>query len=90
MVLDIPVGMLGAFNDAWFRYIGDVGPFGQDKGQGGKYLLLPPGYEGEIPDGYFVLKSRTYRVWAFMRGSITNGLEPAAQNIKEKPEDLST
>ncbi|MFZ9030410.1 MAG: DUF1254 domain-containing protein [Robiginitalea sp.] len=83
MVLEIPVGMLGAFNDAWFRYIGDVGPFGQDKGQGGKYLLLPPGYEGEIPDGYFVLESRTYRVWAFMRGSIANGLEPAVQNIRE-------
>jgi hypothetical protein len=39
MVLEIPAGMLGAFNDAWFRYISDIGPFGPDKGQGGKYLL---------------------------------------------------
>jgi hypothetical protein len=68
MVMEIPAGMLGAFNDAWFRYIGDIGPFGPDKGQGGKFLLLPPGYEGEVPQGLFhVVQTKTFRVWAFMR-----------------------
>jgi hypothetical protein len=56
IVMEIPAGMLGAFNDAWFRYIADIGPFGEDKGKGGKYLILPPGYEGEIPEGYFVIQ----------------------------------
>ena len=83
MVMEVPSGMLGAFNDAWFRYISDIGPFGPDKGQGGKFLLLPPGYEGEIPEGYFVVQSKTFRVWAFMRGSIDKGLENAVNNIRE-------
>lgn len=83
MVLEIPAGMLGAFNDAWFRYMEDVGPFGPDKGAGGKFLVLPPDYEDDIPEGYYMVKSKTYRVWVFMRGSIANGLEAAVKNIKE-------
>ena len=55
-VVDVPPGMLGVFNDAWFRHAGDIGPFGQDKSKGGKYLVLPPGYEGEVPEGYFIIK----------------------------------
>jgi hypothetical protein len=83
MVLEVPPGMLGAFNSAWFGYIQDVGPMGQDKGAGGKYLVLPPDFEGEIPTGYFVVKSPTYRVWTFMRGFTTNGIEAAVKNIKD-------
>jgi hypothetical protein len=82
-VLEAPAGMLGAFNDAWFRYIQDVGPAGPDKGQGGKYLVLPPDYEGDVPDGYFVVQSRTYDVWIFLRASIAKGLEAAAKNVKD-------
>ena len=83
MVMEVPAGMLGAFNDAWFRYIADIGPFGQDKGQGGKYLILPPGYEKKTPEGYFTVQSKTYRVWVFMRGSIAKGLDAAVKNIQE-------
>ena len=82
-VVEVPPGMLGAFNDAWFRYMQDVGPMGPDKGAGGKFLLLPPDYEGDIPTGYFVVKSPTYRVWTFMRGSIANGMEAAVKNVTE-------
>jgi len=82
-VLEAPPGMLGAFNDAWFRYMQDIGPAGPDKGKGGKYLVLPPEYQGEVPDGYFVVPSRTYRVWVFMRASIDKGLDVAAKNVKE-------
>lgn len=82
-VLDAPPGMLGAFNDAWFRYQQDIGPAGPDRGNGGKYLVLPPEYEGEIPDGYFVVKSRTYRVWIFMRASIADGLDAAFKNVED-------
>jgi len=82
-VLEAPKGMLGAFNDAWFRYVQDVGPAGPDKGKGGKYLVLPPGYEGEVPAGYFVVRPRTYEVWVFMRASIAKGLEVAAKNVKD-------
>ena len=83
MVVEVPPGMLGAFNDMWFRYVGDVGLAGPDKGQGGKYLLLPPGYEGDIPDGYYIVRPRTYRLFCFMRGSIADGLELAVKNVKD-------
>jgi hypothetical protein len=83
IVMEIPAGMLGAFNDAWFRYIADIGPFGEDKGKGGKYLILPPGYEGEIPEGYFVIQSPTNRVFVFTRTSIANGIEKAVKAIGE-------
>jgi hypothetical protein len=83
IVMEIPPGMLGAFNDAWFRYVGDIGPFGPDKSNGGKYLVVPPDFEDKIPSGYFIVQPRTYRIWVFMRGSIANGLEIAVKNIKE-------
>ena len=82
-VLEAPPGMLGAFNDAWFRYMQDIGPAGPDKGRGGKYLVLPPGYEGEVPEGYFVVESRTYNVWVFMRASIAKGLDVARENVEQ-------
>ena len=80
-VLEAPAGMLGAFNDAWFHYVQDIGPAGPDKGKGGKYLVLPPGYEGEVPPGYFVVRPKTYRVWVFMRASIEKGLKAAKKNV---------
>jgi hypothetical protein len=49
------------------RYVADLGNAGLDRGQGGKYLLLPPGYEGDVPEGYFVFRSSTYRNWVMVR-----------------------
>ena len=51
----------------------DIGPLGPDKGKGGKYLFLPPGYTGEVPEGYFVVKSPTYSVNYFLRGFKVDG-----------------
>ena len=67
-VMEIPPGMYGNANDAVFKYLTDFGPTGPDKGKGGKYLFLPPGYQGKVPDGYFVMKCPGYRIWAMMRG----------------------
>lgn len=67
IVIHVPAGILGLMDDAAFQYVGDFGPLGPDKGKGGKYLLLPPGYEGEVPDGYFVLKSKSYMNWFLVR-----------------------
>ena len=82
-VVEVPPGMLGMLDDAWMRYVGDFGVAGPDRGKGGKYLVLPPGYTGEVPEGYFVLKPPTYVNWFFMRGSIADGLAPALKNIKD-------
>jgi hypothetical protein len=81
-VVEVPPGVLGVFNDMYFRYIADIGAAGQDRGKGGKYLVLPPGYEGEVPDGYFVVRSKTYGVWNFMRGYVEAGVPRAVSRIK--------
>jgi hypothetical protein len=81
-VIELPPGVLGALDDMYFRYIVDIGAAGPDKGQGGKYLVLPPGYEGDVPDGYFVVKSKSYGVWNFMRGYVEKGVKEAADRIK--------
>ena len=66
VVLEIPAknekaSLYGQVVDAWQFTIADVGPNGQDKGNGGKYLFIPPGYSGEIPDGVFPIQSSTYK-----------------------------
>lgn len=83
-VIEIPPGMLGFLDDAWQRFVGNIGVTGPDKGKGGKYLVLPPGYTGNVPDGYFVLKPRTNKNFLFLRGSIKDGLKPAVENITSK------
>jgi hypothetical protein len=47
VVLESPPNVLAIIDDFWFHYVSDVGNAGPDKGKGGKYLLLPPGYKGE-------------------------------------------
>jgi hypothetical protein len=84
LVIEVPPKLLGLINDFWGRYVVDVGNAGPDRGQGGKYLLLPPGYTGSVPDGYFVALSRTFGSWLCARGFIVNGdLRPAVENIKK-------
>lgn len=67
-VVDVPPGMLGFFNDMWMREVENIGPLGLDKSNGGKFLVVPPGYEGELPEsGYFIVRPRTYGVWLLLR-----------------------
>jgi hypothetical protein len=66
------------------RYIVDLGFVGQDKGKGGKYLFLPPGYTGEVPEGYFLARPRTYKVWFGVRGMAVDGdTGPAVEAFKK-------
>jgi hypothetical protein len=84
IVMETPPNVLGVLDDHWFRWIGDYGNAGPDKGQGGKFLFLPPGYKGEVPKGYFVVRSTTYGVWAPGRGMLVNGdPKPAVESIKK-------
>ena len=73
--------ILGFLDDAWQRFVGNIGLTGPDEGKGGKYLVIPPGYTGDIPDGYFPLKPPTNRNFVFLRGLLNDGLEPAVENI---------
>jgi hypothetical protein len=50
-----------------------LGITGPDKGEGGKYLLLPPGYKGDVPDGYHVVRSPVYNLWIPWRSFLVDG-----------------
>ena len=83
-IIESPPMVLGILDDMWMRYIADTGNAGPDRGQGGKYLVLPPGYDGEVPDGYYVRQSRTYGVWFIVRGFLVDGdPEPAVNNFEQ-------
>src|SRR4249920_4156464 len=64
-----PTGILGGVDDMWFGWVTDMGLPGPDRGAGGRYLIVGPGYDGPLPDaGYFVSHCRTTRVTALGRG----------------------
>jgi len=84
IVIEVPPGLQGIIDDFWQRPIpsvgeidgrkwsGDVGLPGPDRGKGGKYLILPPDYTGDVPSGYFTYRSGTYGVFVFWRGFFKN------------------
>jgi hypothetical protein len=78
-VVEIPAGAgPGTVNDAYFRFVIDMGAPGPDRGKGGKYLILPPDYKGAIPEGYFTVESPTYVNWVPLRGFLVDGKTDAA------------
>jgi hypothetical protein len=85
MVIETPPKVLGIIDDAWFHYVTDFGNAGPDKGQGGKFLLVPPGYDGKLPEGYFVARTRTYGNWVIWRGFQVDGsTKPAVEATQSK------
>jgi hypothetical protein len=86
MVIETPPAFLGAVQDAWFRWVIDLGLPGPDRGLGGKYLLVPPGYEGPLPEGEFnVAHSRTNTLVWFGRSFLKDGKDPkpVAETIRK-------
>ena len=93
-VVEIPAGAgPGTVNDAYFRFVVDMGAPGPDRGKGGKYLILPPDYKGDLEgpiggkeqviDGetYFVAKSTSYVNWVALRGFLVDGKPDAAAKM---------
>ena len=73
MVMEIPPAeggsITGSIDDGWQTALEDVGPAGVDMGKGGKYLILPPGYNDKAPEGYIALPCETYRSYAILRSN---------------------
>lgn len=76
VVLEIPAAeggsITGSVDNGWQEALEDVGPAGVDKGKGGRYLILPPGFDGEVPDGYIPLASATYTGFGALRSNIAS------------------
>ncbi len=92
IVVEIPPArpeakFFGSIHDIWFIPLEDFGPAGADKGKGGKYLVLPPDYQGEVPDGYIVLRSNSYLQWipgrTIPRDKGQKGWDAAVDYIKQ-------
>ena len=67
VVIEPPTNSLCVVDDFWFRYIADMGLAGPDQGNGGRYLFLPPGHDGDEPEGYHTYRSTTFTVWVVLR-----------------------
>src|SRR5262249_15221485 len=96
LVFEAPQGLQGILLDFWQRpipgpkigatqFYGDVGLPGPDAGRGGKFLLLPPGYNGSVPRGHFVYRSATNNVFVFLRAFYQdpNNLSPAVSLMEQ-------
>jgi hypothetical protein len=93
LVFEAPPQLQGILLDFWQRpipvdggkFFGDVGFFGPDAGKGGKFLMLPPGYTGEVPNGYYVYRSGTYNVFIFLRSFYQDpkNLTPAVALVEQ-------
>jgi len=73
LVLEAPPKVLGLVDDMWYHWVADIGITGADKGKGGKYLFLPPGYKGKVPNGYVVIRPRTFSNWIAWRSFLVKG-----------------
>ncbi len=86
VVIESPPKFLGTVQDAWFRWVIDLGLPGPDRGEGGKYLIVPPGYDGALPEGgFFVAHARTNNILWFGRSFLENGKnpKPVAETIRK-------
>ena len=83
-MVEVPPKVLGLIDDFWYKWVVDVGITGADKGQGGKYLILPPGYKGDVPAGYHVVRPTTYGTWLAFRSFLVDGLtKPGVESVKK-------
>jgi hypothetical protein len=85
IVVETPPMALGVIDDMWFRWVTDFGLPGPDRGAGGKYLLVPPSYMGDLPDsGYIVARLRTTRAIMLGRAFLENNdPKPPVELIKK-------
>ena len=84
LVIEVPPKVLGLINDMWYRWVVDLGITGPDKGQGGKYVFLPPGYKGETPKGYTVVRPQTFNNLVIWRSFLVEGNpKPGVDMVKK-------
>jgi len=81
IVLEAPAGALGGIDNHWQYPLSDIGPFGPDKGKGGKFLILPPDHKGEVPEGYFAVQSDTFQNFYLLRAVPKDGDLKSAVDI---------
>jgi hypothetical protein len=80
IVIDLPpASQAGSFNgnivNVWQTPLEDAGLLGADKGAGGKYLVIPPGYTGAVPKGYYALRTEVFKGYGLVRVNLPSHSE---------------
>lgn len=84
LVLEAPPKVLGLVNDIWYNWNGDIGITGQDKGKGGRYVIVPPGFKGELPEGHYVIRTGSFSTWVAWRTFVLDGdPKPGVEMVKK-------
>jgi hypothetical protein len=91
MVIETPPDVLGFIDDHWFKYVADFGRLGPDKGKGGTFIVLPPGYKETLLQkvkakfrGAHIVRTNTYGNWVIWRGFQVDGsTKPAVEATKK-------
>lgn len=73
----------GTVDDAWFRFVVDLGSAGPDRGAGGTYLIVPPGYDGVRPEGWFIAETPSAVNLLIVRGFLVDGRPDDAVHLFE-------
>jgi hypothetical protein len=91
MVIETPPDVLGIIDDHWFKYVADFGRLGPDKGKGGKFIILPPGYKETLIQkikakisGAHIVRTKTYGNWVIWRGFQVDGTAKPAVDATKK------
>lgn len=87
IVAEVPSTLPGMIDDQWELPVADVIP---QSSPSGKYLIVPPGWKGEAPKGYYVVRPNTYVSWMLLRGSVDrhNGGADTSAAVREMTEKL--
>ena len=88
IVVDMPgthkgIPFIGTWIDQWHRPMEVFGPSGFDDGLGGKYIFLPPGYDGELPIGHIPVQSKTYGGYSLIRPIVPDFKPETMANMVE-------
>jgi hypothetical protein len=84
-VVKLPPGpFIALANDRYQRWIMDMGLPGPDAGKGGKHLILLPGYKDDVPKGYHVGRSSSFKVFVGFRSLPVKGDVKGAMGAMRK------
>lgn len=74
MVIELPPGpYIGLVDDHHQGWVLDMGLPGPDGGAGGRHLVLPPGFAGDVPPGYHVARSKSFKALLAVRALPVGG-----------------
>ncbi len=76
VVVELPPAVPGAsfygtIEDAWYVPLTDIG----FEGKGGRYLVLPPDYKGDVPAGYTAVRPAAYNTMTLLRSILASDSE---------------